>query len=421
MVISVIGKLNINSKKVALFFLFLSASFFGQTKKENIKTYEFTIYDGSESYTMHQFGQNYLSTYRVFSRTLDDLSKYKTINSLIKFTYVSLIGLPLTHEEGHRSILTSEGIGSVSQPFFNSKGAAYVKGVKDIELKNLRNNNLPNYARLHSAGLESDYALAYKMEELMAFEEESYKILQEEYFFRRFGIINYHLTTLIPSLFPDLKEEDNELKRDIVGHDIWGFARHLHRPNMPFFRYTQLDDLTAVEKRYVKNLAYKSFLNLLSPMLFGKVNFDMNTNLKVNFSLGHSLSPFGDYFEQNFFLFYKKRYKIAFYLREFMNKERTFFAGGVKLYNYQWSNKIFTSFGLDLWNQPKNLSFTTTEGKLGSNMYLKFNYSIFQKEATFVKGLGLFSELFYKTQGFLPEFSSIEEGFGFRLGISVSY
>lgn len=416
-----IDKLNINSKKVVLFFIFLSVSFFGQTKKENVKTYEFTIYDGSESYTMHQFGQNYLSTYRVFSRTLDDLSKHKTINSLIKFAYVSLIGLPLTHEEGHRSILTSEGIGSISQPFFNSKGAAYVKGVKDIELKNLRDNNLPNYARLHSAGLESDYALAYKMEGLMAFEEESYEILQEEYIFRRFGIINYHLTSLIPSLSPDLKEEDNELKRDIVGHDIWGFTRHLHRPNMPFFRYTQFDDLTAVEKRYVKNLAYKSFLNLLSPMLFGKVNFDINANLKGNFSLGHSLSPFGDYFEQNFFLFYKKRYKIAFYLREFMNKERTFFAGGIKLHNYQWSNKIFTSFGLDVWNQPENLSFTTTKGKLGSNIYLKLNHFTFQNNTTFIKGIGFFSELFYKTDGFLPEYNALNKKFGIRLGISISY
>lgn len=370
---------------------------------------------------MHQFGQNYLSTYRVFSRTLDDLSKHKTINSLIKFAYVSLIGLPLTHEEGHRSILTSEGIGSVSQPFFNSKGAAYVKGVKDVELKKLRDSNLPNYARLHSAGLESDYALAYKMEGLMAFEEESYEVLQEEYFLRKLGLINYHLTSLIPSLFPDLKEEDNELKRDIVGHDIWGFARHLHRPNMSFFRYTQFGDLTAVEKRYVKNLAYKSFLNLLSPMLFGKVNFDINTNLKGNFSLGHSLSPFGDYFEQNFFLFYKKRYKIAFYLREFMNRYEIFIANGIKLHNYKLSNKIDTSIGLDIWNQPKNLSFIATDNQIGGNIYFKLKYLTFQNRSTCIKGIGLFSELFYKTDGFLPKYESLKEDFGIRLGVFISY
>ena len=52
-----------------------------------------------------------------------------------------------------------------------------------------------------------------------------------------------------------------------------------------FSRYTQFDDLTNIEKKYVKNLAYKSFSNLLSPILFGKSNFDLAANLKGNFSI----------------------------------------------------------------------------------------------------------------------------------------
>ena len=403
-----------------LLFSLLSTSFFSQ-KKESFKSYEFTIYDGPESSTMNQFSKNYLSSYRMFSRTLDELISNETINMGVKFLSITLFGQPKTHEEGHRSVLTHKGIGSISQPFFNSKGAAYVKGVRDIELINLRNTDLPNFARLHSAGLESDYMIITRIEELVIFEEESYKILKEEYFLRKLGILNYNLTSLIPGLLPNIKEEDNELKRDIVGHDIWGFVRHLHRPNMPFYRYTQFDDLTNIEKKYVKNLAYKSFSNLLSPILFGKSNFDLAANLKGNFSIGHSLSPFGDYFEQNFYLFYKNKYKIIFYLREYMNRDKTFLASGIKLHNYKWSRKVATSFGLDVWNQPENLSFTTTNNKLGGNIYLKLNHFTFQNNTTFIKGIGLFSEIFYKTEGFLPEYASLKNDFGVRFGLSISY
>tara|TARA_B110000037_G_C17065170_1_gene483488 strand:- start:232 stop:1467 length:1236 start_codon:yes stop_codon:yes gene_type:complete len=393
-----------------------------QVKKDSLqKTYEFTIYDGSESFTMNQFSKNYLSSYRIFSRTIDELIPNKKVKMVVKFSAISLFGLPYTHEEGHRSVLTSKGIGSISQPFFGSNGAAYVKGVKDIELINLRNTDLPNYARLHSAGLESDYMIASKVEEFVAFEEESYEVLKEEYLLRKMGLMTYHLTTLIPPLMPKLAEEDNELKRDIVGHDIWGFVRHLHRPSMPFFRYTDFEDLTNAEKKYAKGLAWKSFSNLLSPMLFGKTNFHLNTNLKGNFSIGHSLSPFGDYFEQIFYLFYKNKHKIIFYLREFMNRDKTFFASGVKLHNYKWSKKVATSFGLDVWNQPESLSFTTTNNKLGGNIYLKLNYFTYQNKDNFIKGIGLFTEGFYKAEGFLPEFASLDNDFGIRFGLSFSY
>ena len=47
---------------------------------------------------------------------------------------MSLITIPLTHEEGHRAVLTTNHIGSVSNPFFNENLAAYVKGVSDQTL-----------------------------------------------------------------------------------------------------------------------------------------------------------------------------------------------------------------------------------------------------------------------------------------------
>ncbi|PCH99417.1 MAG: hypothetical protein COB81_11255 [Flavobacteriaceae bacterium] len=385
------------------------------------KTYDFILYDGSESSSMYKFNQNYVTGYRIFSRTIDELIPNRRVSSAVKYISIALFGQPLTHEEGHRSVLTHNGIGSISQPFFNSSGAAYVKGVKNSELEDLRNSEFANYIRLHTAGLESDHMIASKIEELLVFEEESYQLLKEEYILRKLGVMSYHLTSFIPAISPKLKEENNELKRDIVGHDVWGMIRHIHRPNAPFYRYTNFDDLSKIEKSYTKKLAWKSFVNLGSPMLFGKTGYDLNSNLKGNFSLSHSLSPFGDYFEQNIYIYYKKKYKITVYFREFMNQHSTFLAGGFKLRNYKLSDKIHVSSGVDVWNQPLNLAFNSSKGSLGANAFLKLNYLSIKNSTYFIKNVGVFSEVFYKSDGFLPEYASLKSDFGLRIGLSFSY
>jgi hypothetical protein len=84
-------------------------------------------------------------------------------------------------------------------------------------------------------------------------------------------------------------------------------------------------------------------------------------------------------------------------------------------------NSLTTSLGFDIWNQPSDLSFTTYQGKIGGNGFLKINYSAFQSESYFVKNIGLFSGIFYKSKGFLPNYASLESDFGIRFGLSFSY
>jgi hypothetical protein len=409
-------------KYLLFIILFVSIQIQSQTNKKNQqKAYKIKVYDGSDLYTMNQFNQNYLSSYRIFSRTIDNNIKNKKIKLSIKLLTTYLIGMPLTHEEGHRSVLTHNSIGSISQPFFNSKGAAYVKGVKDETLKSLRNNILPTYIHLHTAGLESDYTLVNSMENLIAFEQESYNVLKEEYLMRKLSSIFYNITTFFPSLSPSLEEETNELERDIVGHDIWGMIRHLHRPKMEFYRYTNFDDLTSTEKKYAKKLAWRSFSNLLSPMLIGKTNFRLSNNIKGNFSIGHSLAPFGDYFDQRFFIILNERFRITSYIRENINKDNVFLAGGIGLCNFEVTPKINISSSIDLWNQPKDLSFSTDLQNFGVATNFSLNYILFQNENKRIKDMGIYSDISYKTAGFLPEHPSLDNDFKVSIGISFSY
>ncbi len=390
------------------------------SSQQETKQYNFSIYDGPKLFTMQQFNTNYLSSYRLLSRSLNQVSQNIYVKTGAKFIFLAFIGMPLTHEEGHRSILTDQSIGSISQPFFNSKGVAYVKGVTDASLKDLRDNHLTDFIHLHTAGLESDYILAKQEEQMLIFHQENFDVLYEEFILRKISPVNYHLTTLIPGMFPEIKEENNELDRDIVGHDIWGMVRHLFRPDMPFKRYTNFDDLTADEKRYAKKLAYRSFINFASPTLFHIKNFKIAGDVQFNFSLGHSLAPFGDYFEQNFWLI-KSELFFHFYIRQYMNLNNTYWAGGVSLIKFPlFNNKLHVTTNFDFWQQPKDFSFVENKDFQGFSFQTGLDIDIFKSKKT-IKTMGINLQYQYKSKGFLEGIASLDKNNNFRVGCYVRY
>lgn len=226
--------------------------------------YDFSIINGQNLFTMRQTNTNYVSANRILARLIN--KKPSKVDRFLQFG-VSFLGTVVTHEEGHRSILTDLEIGSVSQPFSIFNGAAYVKGVTDQTLIDLRDNNLDDYIRLHTAGLESDYAILTRTETLLAFEGDNFENLGIDYLTRKASMVGYYLTNLIPGLFSDIEEEDNELERDIVGHDLYGAIKNLYRPDEEFYRYTNFDDLVSEEKKFAKKVGWLSLLNLVNPTL----------------------------------------------------------------------------------------------------------------------------------------------------------
>ncbi|WP_321332731.1 hypothetical protein [uncultured Bacteroides sp.] len=204
------------------------------SRKQVIKEYSFIVVDSpAQLFTMKQLNENSLSFYRLAVTELNKIASRKV--SLITQFAASLFFVPLTHEEGHRSILTNENIGSISKPYFNKNLAACVVGVRDEDLLSLRNTNLPVYIRLHTAGLESDYAMLLRESTLLNFNKEDLKVLWVEYYMRKVSLVCYYASGLF-KINVGMKEETNELKRDIVGHDVYGAIRNLYRPEMEFYR-----------------------------------------------------------------------------------------------------------------------------------------------------------------------------------------
>ncbi|WP_242203384.1 cysteine peptidase family C39 domain-containing protein [Aestuariivivens insulae] len=388
-----------------------------QPKNEDLTlskhVYSFLLIDGIDMMTMKQANENYLSVNRILNRLIDN--KESKIDELFKVS-ISFLGLIITHEEGHRSVLTNLEIGSINQPFSFFKGVAYVKGVTDETLINLRQNRFQDYIRLHTGGLEADYSITNKTESLIALEVEEYDNLKIDYIVHKLSHIGYFLTALIPKLSPNLKEEDNEFERDIVGHDIFGAIRHLHRPEMKFYRYTNYDDLTKEERKFVNKVSFLSLLNLANPMVFGKNNFEINKSLKINAGLGYTLAPFGGFIDENLWLIYKDKIKIHSYIRQFHNKDNWFLGGGLNVLNYSfYREKLLLNFGMHFWSQPIELSFIEKNGNFGYGGNINLGYKIYNTLNN-KQSIYLNTGLSYKEAGFIPEYASLDKNAKFNFG-----
>jgi hypothetical protein len=388
------------------------------------KYYNFNLFEGKGSvFTMNQSNDLMLNSIRLVGGAIHDTvlpEKKERLYASGLFLFTNLLGQAITHEEGHRSVLTELGIGSISEPIIDKHLVAKVTGVTDLTLHNLRDNDLPNYIRLHTAGLESDYAYLRKSDAYFNFNEEKYSVLYPDYVARKFGTGLYYLTNLFDLKVGIKESDDTEQKRDVVGHDLYGMIRHLHRPTMEFYRYTERSDLTSDELSYAKRMGYLSLLNLVNPNIWIRGNYTFSKDIVGNFSVNYSLAPFGDFTEQNAYLTINNKYKINPYFRQYFNKSYTFLAGGINLHNYAFhDNMLLLNSSLDFWNQPKNLEFRNKTGELGFG--LKTELAVrFVKWDNNTKSTYFNFGMSYKTKGFIPESPSIREDFRIHLGFVMS-
>jgi hypothetical protein len=402
-------------KAIVIFLIFINTGF-SQTK-----FYRIDIADGTNTlFTMNQFNNLVLNGYRIGFGQIDFKKmpkKEKLIINSSQLLISGILALPLTHEEGHRSVLTNLDIGSINAPIIDSKGVAKVIGVTDEVLKDLRDTNFPNYIRLHTAGLESDFDYLKKSDALFNFKEEEYNVLYNDYFIRKLSVSMYYLSTLIQNK-TGIKESDTpELKKDIVGHDIFGMIRHLYRPDMEFKRYTEWNDLTTQEKNYGKRIGLMSLFNYVNPNLWRKSNYKLSENIDFNFSINYCLAPFGDFIEQNAYLNINKRWKINPFIRQYFNQNNTFWASGIHLHNFAINNNTLFNGSLEAWQQPKNQSFTSSDSDFGMGIKTEIAYRIVEvNNSAIFFNLGLN----YKTKGFIPASPSLDKDFRINFGLIIT-
>jgi len=406
--------------QISLLLVLSAAPVFAQNASvpdEQVRDYPFIVVDSPPRFfTMRQVDQDYLSGYRLFANSTNTHLN-PAVSYLIQGVSCILLLKTMTHEEGHRAILTGEGIDSTSHPFLFSERAGYVDGVTDQTLKNLRDTKFPTFIRLHTAGFESDYMLATREETLLSFEDESYRNLMVEYFFRKAALLVYFTEGLFKR-DSDGAEEADELKRDIVGNDLYGVIRHLHRPTMEYHRYTRYADLTDEEHRYLQRVQWRTFLNLANANLIGIRDFHLTDGLRANFGLGHCMGPFGDFIDEKFWLAHGQKLKVNGYLREFENRSHWFFGMGAGIVEHPVTRRLSVTAMAHYWKQPLDLSFNSATGKSGGALDVSGSYKVIVAQKSCVKYLSVDVGMICKTVGFLPEETSLDKHFGLRFGLS---
>jgi hypothetical protein len=381
----------------------------------NHRSYPFLIQDSPSSlFTMRQVDIAYVSGSRLYATWLNKTSKPFLSYLLQSAGFILFLG-PLTHEEAHRAILTGKNIGSVSRPFLFSERGGYVDGVSDQTLKDLRDYDFPDYTRLYIAGLESDYMLTHREETLFAFSMESTKNFYIEYILRKVFLMQYYLMGFLHYDIDGL-EEANELERDVVGNDVYGVVRHLHRPSMEFHRYTRYNDLSSIEKNYVRKMGFRSFLNLLNCNIIGINSFKINDNLSVNAGLGHTMCPFGDFIDENLWIHFLQKVNLETYFRQFQNADHWFMAGGIGIHEYPIGKKLNSSVSLHWWNQPEQLRFVESRCVPGGALEAQAKYTVFAPTRCSIKSISVDLGFIYKSYGYLPEEIQLSRHFGVNVG-----
>ncbi|HEY3370310.1 MAG TPA: hypothetical protein VGK10_05640 [Prolixibacteraceae bacterium] len=375
--------------------------------------YSFIVRDSpSQLFSMRQFNQNYISGYRLLTRQLYSITGHDLTAYLLQIGIQALFLRPITHEEAHRSILGTYDIGSISSPFTGD-----VNGVTDQTLISLRDHDLPTFIRLHTAGLESDYMLTRQLEQIASFGQDDFKNYMVEYWLRKLAIIQYYALGLF-KYEPGLVEETNELKRDIAGFDTYGAARHLFRPEMTFYRYTNYADLTSEERQFINHLGFRSFLNLLNPLIIGKSNFRLNAHTSLNAGMGYSMSPFGDFMDENIWIKHKSL-NVGIYVRQFQNKASWFNGFGISVIDIHPFNRLSANLSGHYWQQPLYFDFNTSNSFSGGAIDADLRYLFLKKRVGVLNGASIDLGFIYKTKGFLPEETRMDEHVGFRFGTTI--
>ncbi|MDO5607489.1 MAG: hypothetical protein Q4G08_03425 [Capnocytophaga sp.] len=102
--------------------------FFTITVFSQEKYYEFPVFDGSRMMTMWQSNELVQNASRLLANTVIVSERDAEIYSWVSLAATTLLLMPVTHEEGHRSVLTFNDIGSVSQPILDKNLVAKVTG-----------------------------------------------------------------------------------------------------------------------------------------------------------------------------------------------------------------------------------------------------------------------------------------------------
>jgi len=372
------------------------------------------------------FNETYMSMHSLINYHLMRSKKTFKYGRLLSEIFTMSLSIPFQSVELERELFAKNSIRASYNPtIFNDLASSYCYGVKNIEMSDLKSTNYADFMRLHTVRKDVNYISIKSIEEKIVLANLSNNKVRSDYFksyyielfTRRFAYSIYY--------FPDFDlyskaDTTNENESAIFIDRPKSYVKYLFNPAFSYQRNVSKNELTSEESRFLSRAAYFSILNLVSPQTFGIKPFKLINNTHFTFSLSYLLIPFGEMFEQNFWI-YSKNNIVGLFFRQYKNYN-SFGAGlGLKFYNFHITQKLNCQTSIDYWYQPETLMFYDNNFMNGFGVSQTFEYKIREDKYNQNGDILLTVGYDYKTKGYQPQNLSMNKDVSVFCGIKYNF
>jgi hypothetical protein len=354
------------------------------------------------------------------------------LTGIIAFAYFLPFGYPWMHHEFDRAILSHSGIDSPSRLFHNEG-----RGINDEELVRLKAEKPYDMIRMYEAGIEGYLLFSDRMTRNIFFYDLNNFSNWTALFAVWFGAYSNTAMAYFDQLNVDnfiermYKDDRDQVSRYTSGYASINWVYDLFRPGEVYgtrgshpsgdgsiARYITLSQLSNDERKYLVNQGMLSYLNFVSPILYGFNSFPLgNTGFEWNIGLHHYLTSFGIDIPAHIFL-KKAPFNLAFTYHSYMNYEHYFPAIEAELPDFPV--RFTPNFGLLLsprlllGMQPKDQVFMTGEPEFLGLLGCRVDFAV-------SKNFFPYFDLSVKTGGWVAGNEYLEPNVSFKAGLSMRF
>jgi hypothetical protein len=360
-----------------------------------------------------------------------------TAAGLLAFAYVLPFGYPWMQQEYTRSILTRFDISSINGTY-DILNFIDVNGVTDGDLVRLKAESPADFVRMEEANIEGYISLSGRMLHNRFFYDLHDLSNVTAFLSTVLGISHASITVFDEYGFEDAdstinnwsKNDGAQETRNLWGYSSINWAYDLFRPGEPYeargphpsgdgiARYITLSQLSDSEREYLVKQGLLSYLNFLSPILYGVNSFPLgNTGVEWNIAPRHYLASFGS--DTPFQILVKNSpFNMLFTYHSYMNYEHYFPAIEAELVDFPV--RFTPNFGLLLsprilvGMQPRDQNFMTGEPEFFALAECRADFAV-------SKHFFPYFSLGFKTDGWAAGNEYLERNVSVKAGLSMRF
>lgn len=339
------------------------------------------------------------------------------------YLYQSLLSIPLEEAMSERLLLHKNGILAKAYPsLINRYATPYLYNIDNAGLSDFKNNNYIDFMRFHTVRNEGHHVKSIMLEEELAKIDLSNKNNLIDYLLLyAIELLGHREANIYNPFKKEVKQVDKpEEQQPLIIDRDRGWAKYLFDPDAEYQLHVQNNNLTDEEQDYLKRSAGWSWINLVSPQMYGIPKFKLNEKNRFTFSLNYLRTPFGELFGQNIWVMHNYSQLHGLFIKQYRNFEKTSFGIGYKQYERQLFRNMYVTTSLDAWRQPTDFRFKANSSFAGFHIEQMFEYQFMPDKYIERNNLSLLLGYDYKTKGYMPESFFLNENFSIKVGFKVN-